>query len=140
MDRKQRGITLTELMIVVVIVGILASVAYPQYREFAARAKRTEAKSALLQIAMNQERFYLSNNTFTNDMTNLGFSGAGNVITDSGSYSVSVTAADASNFTAVATYQNTDNERNKCLTFQLVGGGATVQTSAPDTDCWTRTR
>ena len=69
-----RGITLMELMIVVVIVGIMAAIAYPNYRDFAARAKRTEAKAILLEIAQNQERFYLNNNTFTTDMTQLGFS------------------------------------------------------------------
>ena len=138
MIRWSRGITLPELLIVVVIVGILATVAYPGYREFSARAKRTEAKAALLLIAQNQERFYLSNNTFTNDMTNLGFSAATNVLTDSGSYRVSVTAADAADFTATATYQNADSEKGKCETFTITGQD--LRTSSPDTDCWTRTR
>jgi len=62
MRKYMRGVTLAELMIVVVVVGILASVAYPSYRQYAARAKRTEAKAALLQIATMQERFYLQNN------------------------------------------------------------------------------
>ena len=73
MLKKMRGITLLELMIVVMIVGVLAAIAYPNYRDAAARAKRNEAKAALLQIATNQERFYLNNNTYTNDMTQLGF-------------------------------------------------------------------
>ena len=57
--RKMQGVTLMELMIVIMIIGILAAVAYPNYRDYAARAKRNEAKAALLQIATNQERFYL---------------------------------------------------------------------------------
>jgi type IV pilus assembly protein PilE len=60
-----RGVTLIELMIVVVVVSILAAVAFPNYREYAARAKRNEARAALLQLATNQERFYLNNNTFS---------------------------------------------------------------------------
>ncbi len=36
--RKMQGVTLLELMIVVIVVGILAAVAYPNYRNFAARA------------------------------------------------------------------------------------------------------
>ena len=138
MRKYMRGITLMELMIVLVIVGIMATLAYPSYREFAARAKRNEAKSALLQIATMQERFYLQNNTYTTDMTSLGFPVAGNFTTDSGTYRVNVTAADANNFAANALYLNADNEAGKCGTFQIDGRGA--KTSAPLADCWTRTR
>lgn len=138
MSRFVRGITLMELLIVVVIIGILSAIAYPNYRQYAARAKRTEAKSALLQIATNQERFYLQNNSYTADMTNLGFGAASNYTTDSGSYVVNVTAANANNFTATATYQNGGDEAAKCLTFQIDGRGA--RTSSPDADCWTKTR
>ena len=133
-----RGITLIELMIVVVIIGFMAVIAYPNYREFAARAKRNEAKAALLQIATNQERFYLQNNTYTCDMTRLGFSAAAGFVTESRSYTVDVTACDANNFTAQAVYNNADAEAGKCGTFQI--NGRNVKTSAPLGDCWTRTR
>jgi len=135
--RKMRGVTLLELMIVVVIIGILAAIAYPNYRQYAARAKRTEARAALLKIAANQERFYLQNNTYTTDMMQLGFPVGAAFITNSNSYSVSVTVADANNFTAVATYQNADDEAGKCLTFELDGRG--IRISAPLPDCWSRT-
>jgi type IV pilus assembly protein PilE len=135
---RMRGITLLELMIVVVIVGILAAVAYPSYREFTARAKRNEAKAALLKVATNQERFYLQNNSFTTDMTELGFPVGTNYITDSESYTVAVTAASASNFTATATYRLGGTEASKCNLFQIDGRG--TRTSDPDTDCWTRTQ
>jgi len=137
MRKTMRGITLLELMIVVVIVGILAAIAYPNYREFVARAKRNEARAALLQIATNQERFYLQNGTFTSNMNQLGFS-ADPFVTDSGSYSVQVNAADASNFTATATFLLGGSEAGKCLTYQIDGRG--TRTSAPDANCWTRTR
>jgi type IV pilus assembly protein PilE len=135
---KMRGITLIELMIVVVIIGFMAVIAYPNYREFAARAKRNEAKAALLQIATNQERFYLQNNTYTCDMTRLGFSAAAGFVTESRSYTVDVTACNADNFTAQAVYNNADAEAGKCGTFQI--NGRNVKTSAPLGDCWTRTR
>ncbi len=138
MRKYMRGITLLELMIVVVIVSILTAIAYPNYREYVTRAKRTEAKAALLQIATNQERFYLQNNTYTTNMTNLGFPVAGAFLSDSDSYIINVGAADANDFTATATFQLGGDEAGKCLTFQIDGRGA--KTSAPDTDCWTRTR
>lgn len=138
MRNKMRGVTLMELMIVVVIIGILAAIAYPSYREYSARAKRNEARAALLQIATLQERHYLQNHTYTTDMTNLGFPGSGPNLSDTGSYSIAVTSADPNNFIAVATYQNSDDEAAKCLTFQI--DGTASKTSAPDTDCWVKTR
>jgi len=139
MRKSMRGVTLMELMIVVVIIGILTAIAYPNYRQYAARAKRNEARAALLQIATNQERFYLQNNTYTTDMTALGFPAAGNWVTDTGSYMINVDpGADADNFSATATYQNADAEAGKCATFTIDGRGA--KGSAPLADCWSRTR
>jgi len=136
--RRMRGITLIELMIVVVIVAILATVSYPSYREFAARAKRNEAKAALLMAATNQERFYLQNNQFSADLTQLGFS-ASPFTTDSRSYVITVAApVPTADFTVTATYQLGGAEAAKCSIFTINGGG--VRTSAPDADCWNRTR
>lgn len=138
MYKKMHGITLLELMIVVVIVGIMASIAYPNYRDAAARAKRNEAKAALLQIATQQERFYLNNNTYTNDMTQLGFD-SDPFTTPSGTYTIDIDpGADASNFSATAVYLKADNEATKCSNFGIDGRG--TKTSMPYTDCWSRTR
>ena len=141
LPNKQRGITLIELMIVVVVISILAAVAYPNYQEFVARAKRNEAKAALLRLATNQERFYLNNNTFTADLTQLGFSsedGGATSITENDYYTITVTAANASNFTATATYRFGEPEVSRCSVFTINGRGD--KTSTPYTDCWTRTR
>ena len=138
MYRTMRGITLLELMIVVVIVGFLAAIAYPNYREFAARAKRNEAKAALLRIAQQQERFYLQNNTYTCDMQQLGFSTAGNFVTDSRSYQVDVTACSPNDFAAQAAFLLGGSEAAKCNLFTIDGRGN--RQSLPDGDCWTRTR
>lgn len=136
--QKIRGVTLMELMIVVVIVGILAALAYPNYRQYAARAKRNEARAALLQIATLQERFYLQNNTYTTDMTELGFPVASNFLSDTKSYIIDVTSANANNFAAIATYQNNDEEKSKCWHFTI--DGTATKTSDPETDCWVKTR
>jgi type IV pilus assembly protein PilE len=133
-----RGITLMELMIVVVIIGILTAMAYPSYRQYVAKAKRNEAKSALLQIATLQERFYLSNGTYTTAMTKLGFPVDANFMTASSSYVVNVTAATPASFSATATYQKGDAEAGKCATFSIDGVGS--KTSTPFDDCWTNTR
>ena len=140
MRKSMRGVTLTELMIVVVIIAVLAAVAYPNYRQYAARAKRNEARAALLQIATNQERFYLQNNTYTENLQQLGFPTTPTFTTDTGSYVVRVDpgSADANNFGATATYQNADAELGKCATFTIDARGN--KGSGPLGDCWTRTR
>ena len=136
--RNMRGVTLIELMIVIVVISILAAISYPNYREFAAKAKRNEAKAALLKAATNQERFYLQNNQFSTDLTQLGFA-ASPFTTDTGSYRITVAApTPAANFTITATYLLTGAEAGKCATFTIDGRGD--KTSAPDADCWTRTR
>ena len=131
--KYMRGVTLLELMVVVVILGILTAIAYPSYRQFVERAKRTEARALLLRIAVDQERFYLQNNTF-GDMADLQYNEP--QITASDAYSVTITSNDASNFSVTATYQLGGEEADKCLTFTLDGRGN--QTSLPYTDCWTR--
>ena len=60
MARKESGFTLIELMIVVAIVGILASVAMPQFRDYAARAKITEALVQLTNCRNIIQEVYLS--------------------------------------------------------------------------------
>ena len=132
------GVTLVELMIVVVVISVLAAIAYPNYREFSARAKRMEAKTALLKAATNQERFYLQNNRFSQDMKELGFT-ANPYDTDSGSYRITTVSVVASaDFTVTATYRLGGAESSKCNVYTIDGAG--VKVSTPKTDCWTRTR
>jgi Tfp pilus assembly protein PilE len=71
-------------------------------------------------------------------MTNLGFPVAANFTTQTGSYVIRVTAANANTFTADATYQKADKEGTQCLTFTINSAGN--KGSAPLADCWTRTR
>ncbi len=132
--KSMRGVTLMELMIVVVIVAIMAALAYPQYRQFAARAKRNEAKAALLQIATNQERWYLSNNCYTPNLADLGVT----TPTGSGSYAISLNNVTCNNYTGQADYLLGGEEATKCNQFQI--DGRNNKTSGPLLDCWTRTR
>jgi prepilin-type N-terminal cleavage/methylation domain-containing protein len=54
----QNGFTLIELMIVVMIVGVLAAIAYPSYQDSVTKSRRADAKSALLELSVFMERLY----------------------------------------------------------------------------------
>ncbi len=58
---SRRGFTLIELMITVAIVSILAAVAYPSYRDYVDRSRRSEAQGILMEAAQWMERFYAEN-------------------------------------------------------------------------------
>ena len=133
--KKMRGVTLIELMIVVVIIGAMAAIAYPNYRDFAARAKRNEAKAILLEIAQNQERFYLQNSTF-GTLVDLNYPDP--LITDTGSYEITINGPDANNFNANANFILGGSEAGKCLNFDIDGRG--TRTSDPVVTCWTTAR
>jgi type IV pilus assembly protein PilE len=62
MAKKFSGFTIIELMIVIMIVAILVSLAYPSYVGYVRKAKRGEAQQLLLNWAINQE-IWRSNNT-----------------------------------------------------------------------------
>ncbi|RZM02652.1 MAG: type IV pilin protein, partial [Variovorax sp.] len=64
--RRQAGFTLIELMIVVAIVGILATIAYPSYRESVLKGRRAEARTALLELMQQQERYMTQRGAYLN--------------------------------------------------------------------------
>ena len=61
---KQRGVTLLELMIVVVVIGILVAIGYPSYTKQVQRTKRAECAGGLVQLANAMERYFSQNNTY----------------------------------------------------------------------------
>ena len=62
--RRPRGLTLIELMITVVIIGILAAVAYPSYMDYVRRGNRSAAQTYMMTIANRQEQYLLTNRSY----------------------------------------------------------------------------
>ena len=72
MRTVQKGFTLAELMIVIVILSILTLIAYPSYKTYTRRVRLTEVRTTLLHNAQTMERFYRQKGTFENyDQTKL---------------------------------------------------------------------
>lgn len=95
MNKQAAGFTLIELMIVVVIIGILAMIAYPSYQESLTKTRRTDGQSHLMSIINAQERFYTENNTYTTDLTDLGYASATDVASEEGFYEATAAACTA---------------------------------------------
>ena len=127
MRRKMLGVTLIELMIVIVVLAILASIAVPSYRRYLIRAQRTEATAALLQVQQAEEKFFLSNNRYATgaELTAPPPGGLGLLaITQYGNYNVGVNAPTPTTFLATATPragQATDDPQCQTMTINETG-------------------
>jgi type IV pilus assembly protein PilE len=138
--RNAAGVTLMELVVVIVIIGVLAAIGAPMYRQYMQRTHRTEAKAALLRIAAEQERFYLQNNTYTNNLAALGFPAA---VTENAVYTLTIPVATALAFQVNAAPRpgggtNGVNQMGdaECTLFTINAQGIRTATPNPNNRCW----
>jgi type IV pilus assembly protein PilE len=100
-----QGFTLIEVLVVVAILGVLTTVAYPSFIQQIRKSDRNEGKGALLEVMVAQETYRREAARFTANMSDLRVGltpSGGDFLTTGGLYKVSIAAADRGSFTAVA--------------------------------------
>jgi type IV pilus assembly protein PilE len=149
-DRKHRslGFSLIELMVTVAIVAILATIAVTSYSTQVQKSRRTEAKSALLDLAGREERLFSTTNAYSNVEAFLGYAtGGATVMTNmpfgNNYYTLTVKVPDPSQPAGSPTYLLTANpvgaQANDatCGAFSLNQLGVqTVSGTATAATCW----
>lgn len=133
--RRASGVTMIELLIVVVIVGILAAVAYPMYRENVRAGRRADGMAALHTTQQLLERCYTRYGAYNNAgcATGLPFT------TAKGFYTISAVGSITANaYTLAATPAGAQNPDTRCGVLRLYSTGVQgSQGAATDTNkCW----
>ncbi|MCG3171040.1 MAG: hypothetical protein CALGDGBN_02613 [Pseudomonadales bacterium] len=142
-DRAVRsgGFTLIEVVIVVMIVGLLAAISYPSYQDQMRKARRSDAKNALMDAVNRQEQFILDRSTYTTDMRDLGYA-ADPAVSDDGYYTVDAAVGACGSivrcYTLTATPIGTKQQVSdtKCTGFSVTSNGARTATGTLGNECW----
>jgi type IV pilus assembly protein PilE len=130
------GFTLIEILITVAVLGILTAIVIPSYNGQTAKARRTDAKIALMDSVKILEKCYVINNAY-NDAACTSFPAAGvNVIYSAeGHYKLVTTSLSATSYTLTASPVpgSPQSSDTRCLNFTI---NSTGQRGATNNDCW----
>lgn len=133
------GFTLIELMIVVAIVGVLAAVAYPNYREYVMKGNRSDAKASLTRSAQELTRCFTSFNRYDHDdCAEAALYDAAYVSTER--FYALTAVINPTTFVLTATAAGTQQADTNCTAFTLSNTGARTAATSTSTDstarCW----
>ena len=101
--KSNAGFSLTELMVVLVIIGVLVLLALPRLLPVVTKAKATEAKLNLKQVYMLEKAFKYENDRYSSSLAEIGFEQE-TLITNGGTarYVIEITQSDVNAFRATA--------------------------------------
>lgn len=140
LGRREAGVTLIELITVVIVVAILASIAVPSYRQYLLRTNRADAKTALLKLQAAQEKFYLSNNAYTDKVSDAPPAGLGLMAkSDHGFYQLKVELKDTGYLATAEVVSGAGQQDDKpCLNFTITDTGVRGVSAAGGNvnTCW----
>jgi prepilin-type N-terminal cleavage/methylation domain-containing protein len=117
---KNKGFTLIEVLMVVLIVGILASLAMPQYTKVVEKAKMSEAKTVLSAIRTSEGVYFMENDSYTETLASLDLD-AGVYADGLFSYSLKLDGTDLTKFTIEAKRLGSGNYKDGTLTMAQNG-------------------
>ena len=135
-EHKNRGFTLLELMIVVIVIAILATLAIYNYAKYGYRTRRADGKEMIQRVAAAEERYYTNFNKYTTTLSDLNFSSGTSV---KGYYLVSAangTSGDTQSYILSAAPQGVQ-ANDACVNLTLDNTGAQAFTGAETNGkCW----
>ncbi|WP_371375196.1 type IV pilin protein [Thalassotalea aquiviva] len=136
-----QGFTLIEAMFTVAIISIIAMIAVPSYMDSVNKAKRSEANQFLMEAAVEQEKFFIKNGTYTQDVTSASGLNFGSNYSNNQNYTLTVAAGPTGSITTsfelVAT--NAGGTDASCAKIYLNSQSkkyATNSDGAQSTECW----
>lgn len=139
------GVTLIELLIVVVILAVLSAIALPTYQDSVRKSGRSAAKGALMDLVMRQEQYFINNKSYATALAGLGLpdpyyvdkTNAPVAATDSaGVYQLTLANATAISYDAVASTVQAQAV-DGCGNYTLKSDGArSVSGSIGSAACW----
>ncbi len=134
----EAGMTLIEVMVVIVILGLLAAIAFPMYQDQMNKARRSDGHSLLMDMAARMERYYFDNTSYTTNLTELGYSSATNVPSVKGYYTAAVTGCPiASCYSITASPANAQLKDTYCDKLTLNSQGTKSISGSGDVNrCW----